>query len=119
MVAQSTAEAELIALASNLNISLGLSNVLHSVNVFIPPLKLLCDNKAAIANSDEGSSWRSRHYLIRAAALREARVKGLCHVHYVCSADQLADFLTKYLPAVPFARARTLCGLVSRSRIIS
>ena len=119
MIAQSTAESELIALASSLNISQGFSNVLHSVNVFIPPIKLLCDNKAAITNSEEGSSWRSRHYLIRAAALREARIKGLCHVHFVCSADQLADFLTKYLPAVTFARARTLCGMVSRSQKFS
>lgn len=116
LIAQSTAESELVALVQCMNTSLGFYNVLSTVNIHIP-VHLYSDNKACLANSKEGSTWRSRHYLIRAAALRQAVQSGIVHLHYVCSKDQVADYLTKYLPRDSMNHAREISGLRSRSRL--
>ena len=116
MIAQSTAESELVALASCLNTTIGFSNVLETVQIHCP-VKLYSDNKACLTNAKEGSTWRSRHYLLRAAALRRAVKSGLVHLNFVHSRDQVADYLTKYLGRELFQHQRDISGLRSRATL--
>lgn len=115
MVATSTAESELISSATVLNYCLGFANVLETIKFGVDSNIIYCDNKAAIANVvDQTSTWRSRHYLLRAAAIRDYSSKGLILIKYVDSANQLADFLTKYLSRVLFERNRKMLGIVEK-----
>lgn len=97
IVSTSTAEAELLALATVLNYSLGFQNILYSVQLDLES-NLFCDNRAALQNAREGCSWRSRHYLIKAAALRDYYKKGLVSLSYVDTNHNVADLLTRHLP---------------------
>lgn len=56
-----------------------------------------CDNKSAVSLAVEGASWRSRHFLIRASALRETIKKGFLRVKWLAGKNMLADALTKHV----------------------
>ena len=75
-------------------------------------LVLKGDNQAAnfLAN-DSAGSWRTRHLLLRASALREAVQSKTIRLDYEKSADMTADCLTKHLSAPLISRQRTLLGM--------
>ena len=63
-------------------------------------LQLWWDNTAAISIATLGSSWRSRHFGVRALALREYIDRDVLTVQYIPALQQAADILTKCLPGL-------------------
>ena len=70
------------------------------MGAYVESRELRVDNSAAITlASEEGGSWRTRHLKVRAGALRQRIQEGWIAISY-CPGDlQLADGLTKILPA--------------------
>ena len=69
------------------------------------------DNKAAIliAENDCSSAGRSKHIDVRFKFVAQAVVEGAVRVRYTPTDLNLADLLTKALPADTFERLRRLC----------
>ena len=70
------------------------------------------DNASAIviAHSKEASK-RTRHYLLKAAFLKDLHKRGLFYYEKVGTKDQVADTFTKALPRDDFVRFREMMGV--------
>ena len=88
------------------------------MTAFIMParINLYVDNVAAISlgsrNEEDAASWRTRHLKIRPAHVREEVASGELHLKYVPGAVQLANILTKAVPAQRHKEISTLWGMV-------
>ena len=112
MVAQSTAEAELLAMASGLQVAQAIQEVVNELGVWeATQVTILGDNAAAIALAKNGGSWRSRHYAVKASALREAFRNEWATPQWVESEAQVADLMTKFTPPQTSRRLRRLAGM--------
>ena len=110
LIAISSAEAELQALSEGAVYAQSLQAVLHDVVDEVPAITLMCDSTSAIALAEGGSSQRTRHLQVRAAALTQqiGTVMSLEH----CPGDvQRADLLTKPLGGSRLQELSTLIGL--------
>jgi hypothetical protein len=110
VVAQSTAEAEYIAIGETIKSILWARQLLGELGfVQTSPTVLYCDNKAAIqiALNDMVSS-RSKHIDIRHHFIRQHIREGSVELKWIASQDQLADILTKSLGRLLFTRCRDL-----------
>ena len=110
MVSQSTAEAELQAMASGLQLTMAVREIFEELGIKVLAV-IQGDNQAAIALAKNGGTWRSRHFAVKAAALRQALKLGWAKVAFVASEEQLADLLTKLAGAAASRRLRTHMGM--------
>ena len=65
--ALSTCEAEVAAAATTFQVMEGLRCLLEEWGVALDPPKLLIDNKSALVVMDQGGTWRTRYFAVRAA----------------------------------------------------
>ena len=98
----SSAKSELVALQETFILAQAVQAVMTSL--MVPArIELYVDNMAAISlgrrSEDGAGSWRTRHLKIRSAYVRENVASGSLHLEYVPGTLQLADILTKALPA--------------------
>ena len=110
LIAISSAEAELQALSEGAVYAQSLQAVLHDVVDEVPAITLMFDSTSAIALAEGGSSQRTRHLQVRAAALTQqiGTVMSLEH----CPGDvQCADLLTKPLGGSRLQELSALVGL--------
>ena len=98
LIAQSICESELGAILDGFLMVSGLRETLGSVGVNIGLVEMRTDNSAAERLSIEGSSWRTRHYAVKASGIRQQVRLGLLKLSHVGTKDQRADGLTKVLP---------------------
>ena len=113
MVSQSTAEAELQALAQGLQLTMGIKEVLSDIGLHIV-YHMFGDNQAANSLARNGGTWRSRHFSVKAHALRQAINLGWVILHFCSTKEQKADLLTKLLAAHDARRLRQLTGMGPR-----
>jgi hypothetical protein len=79
------------------------------------PTPLLTDNNAAlILSRDPRFHARAKHINTKWHFIRELTDNGSIHVEYVPSKDNVADILTKPLPASAFRYLRSLLGLCDK-----
>ena len=99
VVSTSSAEAELRALAQGIKEELWLKRVLDEIQVNVDlPLKLYCDNKAAISMAlNPIQHERSKHVEIDRHFIREKVEEGVICLTYLPTNLQTADVLTKGL----------------------
>ncbi|CAE7783644.1 RE1 [Symbiodinium sp. CCMP2592] len=110
LIAISSAEAELQALSEGAIYGQSLQAVLRDVTDEPPSLALLCDSTSAIALAEGGSSQRTRHLQVRAAALTQQLGSSMTLEH--CPGDvQCADLLTKPLAGPRLHELSLLVGL--------
>ena len=113
MVALSSAEAEFRGVAKGITEVLWLKKLLCELN--FPPTeacKLFCDNKAAIGISENPVEYdRTKHVEIDRHFIKEKLEKKIIHIPHVKSEDQLADILTKAVPAEVFETTLTKLGI--------
>jgi hypothetical protein len=112
IVALSTAEAEYVAAAHSTKEALWLRQFLDEFSKVVDgPIRLNCDNQAAIALSkDNKFHSRTKHISIRHHFIREAVENGQITVHYVPSNENVTDIFTKALPRPRFCHNCSSCG---------
>ena len=103
-VAQSTAEAEYIAVCAAANQAVWLQRLFEDFGQkFEGGIPILCDNKSAIAiGKNPVQHRRTKHIEIKYHFVREAEQKGIIELKYCKGDDQLADILTKALGSSRF-----------------
>lgn len=104
VVARSSAEAEYRAMALGVSELLWTRSLLGELG-FLPtgPMKLFCDNKAAICIAhDPVQHDRTKHIEIDRHFIKEKISGGILCIPYVKTGDQLADVLTKSLSSRDF-----------------
>lgn len=96
VVAQSTTEAEYLALSLGVREALWLKSFLNELGINFPQVKINVDNQSAIklAQAQQQHS-RTKHIDIKVHFVRDEIEKGNISVNYVNSNEQLADILTK------------------------
>jgi hypothetical protein len=113
VVARSTAEAELRAMAHGVCEVLWLKILLLELGLFqSKPLMLYCDNKAAldiVHNPVQHS--RTKHIEIDRHFIKQKLDHGILCMPFVSSSDQVADILTKGLPERVFCNLCRKMGL--------
>ena len=104
IIALSTAEAEYVAAAHSTKESLWFREFLGEFSDVVKgPIKLNCDNQAAIALSkDNKFHARTKHISIRYHFIREAVENDQIALQYVPSNENVADVFTKALPRPKF-----------------
>ncbi|CAA7014800.1 unnamed protein product [Microthlaspi erraticum] len=115
-VAQSTAEAEYIAVCAATNQAIWLQRLFEDFGLkFEEGIPILCDNKSAIAiGRNPVQHRRTKHIEIKYHFVREAEHKGLIQLEYCKGEDQLADILTKALSVSRFEELRKKLGVKPR-----
>ena len=112
-VTLSTAESELMA---SLECAVALESMqalLLSVGFSVEDRELHVDSQAPLAISDGHGSWRTRHLRVRAEYLREQTKAGKLKLNFCPGVDQLADLLTKALPAAGIEELCRFWGMTS------
>ena len=99
-VAISTAEAELYSMTEAYQELAFINGLLQDFNMHVQTPLLINDNQSAIAMAEEARfSRNSRHIEIRYRFLHEHVRDNTLTIKYIPSADNIADILTKILPA--------------------
>ena len=103
-VAQSTAEAEFMAIADAVNEVQWLSQLVSEIGVTVKlPMIIYCDNQSAIqAMVNDGKHSRMKHVDIQVMMMKEKVRDGTVRVEWVRTENQLADVFTKALPTPAF-----------------
>ena len=112
IVTLSSCEAEYVALCSEVCEVKYLRALMRELGHKQPESTLIWeDNKAAIliAENECSSAGRSKHIDVRFKFVAQAVAEGAVRVRYTPTDLNLADILTKALPAVTFERLRRLC----------
>jgi hypothetical protein len=114
VVALSSCEAEYIASSNAACQGIWLSRLLGGLlGIPTPKVKLLVDNKSAIALSKNPVHHdRSKHIDTRYHFIRDCVDRGEVEIEHVGTADQLADILTKALGRIKFVELRQRLGVV-------
>lgn len=112
-VAASSTEAEYMALYEAVREALWLKSLAISINVVIDqPILIYEDNNGCISIANNPSNHkRSKHIDIKYHFSREQVEKNIIKLNYIPSGQQLADALTKPLPAITFQGMRSQMGL--------
>ena len=93
--ALSTCEAEVSAGAMAFQVAEGLKYLLEEWGVVFKPTILLIDNKSALLLGENGGTWRTRYFAVRAARLQEEHQSGNLILRYCPTASMAADAMTK------------------------
>ena len=95
-----------------------LRNALADFEVAQPPTVINEDNQPAINIAENRlTSQRTKHIDIKYHFIREAIVDGIIKLQYIPTAEQLADLLTKILPAPQTVKLRdAIAGLRKLTR---
>jgi hypothetical protein len=104
VVARSSAEAEFRSMAQGICEGMWIKKVMEDLGAdFSQPIKLLCDNKAAIEIANEPVQHdRTKHVEIDRHFIKEKLESGLLCVLFLPSSRQIADGLTKALGRAGF-----------------
>lgn len=112
-VAASSTEAEYMALYEAVKEALWLKSLATSINLCITkPIVIYEDNSGCISiASNPTNHKRSKHIDIKYHFSREQVERNIIKLYYIPTGQQLADALTKPLPAVAFQQLRSKMGL--------
>ena len=93
--ASSTWEAEVAAAAMAFQITEGLRFLLEEWGVRFQPTVLYIDNKSALLLGENGGTWRTRYFAVRAARIQQENTAGNLVLKYCPTASMAADALTQ------------------------
>lgn len=112
VVALSSTEAEYIAAASAAREALWLRKMMADMNISVnEPIPLHEDNNGCIQIAKNPETKKSKHYDVRVHFLRHCVWKKQIELVKISTTDQVADTLTKPLPAATFKKFRKMMNL--------
>ena len=83
------------------------------------PIRVLCDNKAAIAVvQDYGNFPSTKHIEIKHLYAREVQMNGNVKIEFCPTDEMTADILTKALPEKQFIALREKMGITDLSDML-
>jgi hypothetical protein len=111
--AQSTTEAEYIAIATGANEARWLRNLYYELGWLSDlPTPIRCDNTGALSLSDNPyQTQRTRHIDLKWHTIRQLVTGRIVSTHYCPDADQTADVLTKPIPRLKHKKHMAEMGL--------
>ncbi|KAJ9697292.1 hypothetical protein PVL29_009194 [Vitis rotundifolia] len=116
LTTSSTMEAEYVACYEACCHAIWMRNFISALGVvdsISRPLKLFCDNSAAVAFSKNArSTSRSKHIDVKFYFVKEKVAESLIDIEYMSTKGMLADPLTKGLPIVVFHEHVSQMGLL-------
>ena len=105
IVAQSTCEAEYVALAYSIKETLWIERLLSEVGINYKTSVIYCDNAGAIKIANKQSATgRTRHLDLRLQMIKDLIAKGQIEISYVRSDLNIADIFTKPLGRLLFSK---------------
>lgn len=111
-VAQSTTEAEYMALGEACKEAIYIRSLISDIFQFSSPITIMCDNQSAISLTKNNTHHsRTKHIDIRHHFVRECISTNQVDVKFISSTQQIADILTKPLPKLKHYKCLTLLGL--------
>eukprot|EP00971_Amphidinium_carterae_P326355 6457073-Amphidinium_carterae.1 len=113
LIAQSTAESEIVAASTGYSLSLPLSMVMSEMSQKGARTVIYIHNSAAISivsTPAQIQPWRSRHISIRGEKLRNDIVSKKVCARYAPTKFQIADVMTKFLGRAPSFNSAALFG---------
>ena len=114
VIAQSTAEAEYVAISEGLKWGIALKQLCGELGLFnlSGVVKLFCDNQSAMAiGNNDSSLGRIKHIDIRYHFIKDMIAKGMLKLEFIQSGEMIADIFTKPLARVSFEKHRDALGL--------
>jgi hypothetical protein len=112
-VACSTVEAEYMAAAAATKEAMWLRKLCQDLSVPCKTINIRCDNQGAIKLSKHSiASQRSKHIDVTHHFVRERTMRREISLSYINTERQVADFLTKAIPADKFTGCCTGIGLI-------
>lgn len=112
IVAQSTMEAEYIAMNEGTRELIGIKNIIESLGIKLKSINLLTDNNAAICISkDPKDHERTKHIDIKYHYVRELVMSKIINIYYVNSKMNIADIFTKSQNSNDFNNAKQFLGV--------
>ena len=115
IVAVSSCEAELNASVTGLKLAIEMHALIAELTPTAgrPQLRMFGDNQAALLTiTTKVTSWRIRHYAMRAAWIRDMVAEEECEVQHVRGSVLVSDALTKVLDRIKLSEARERLQLV-------
>ena len=113
IVSISSCEAELNANVTGVKLGIGIRNVLNELLQEEVPMRLIGGNLEALMSiTTEVTSWRSRHYAMRAAWIRDMVRIAKIEVAHERGTTLVSDASTKVLERTKLKEARQRLGLV-------
>ena len=119
-VAQSSSEAEYMALSAAVKEAIWLSNIVGfgCGSSSADPILINVDNQGSIKMArNDASGTRTKHIDIRYHFVRDSLLKTLFGIDYCPTSDMAADLLTKPLQRVQFIKLREMIGVSDISSI--
>ncbi|KAH8360126.1 hypothetical protein KR093_010886 [Drosophila rubida] len=112
-VAASSTEAEYMALFEAVREALWLKSLMKEIKLEIShPIKIYEDNQGCICIANNPTCHkRSKHIDIKYHFSREQITNKVISLVYIATDEQLADIMTKVLPAIQFVKLRGQMGL--------
>ena len=106
-VAQSTCEAEYVAMSKAIVSAIAMSQLLQEMQLPQETVQVFCDNTAALAISQEDKAhMRTRAIKVRYHHIRDEIASKQVSVHYLKTDEMPADLMTKNLAPKPFVYLR-------------
>lgn len=106
-VAKSSTEAEYYALTEAVSEALFARQWFHHYTGHLLQVEIRCDNTGAKCLADHSTNHnRTKHIDVKHFFVREHVEKGIVHIEYISTIEQLADILTKATTPVIFTRLR-------------
>ena len=120
VVAQSTAEAEYVALAKCANQAVWLRKVMADLMVSqTSPTTIFCDNKTAIAIvKNLVLHDKTKQFKIKFHAIRQLQLEGEFEIDFCSTENQLTDIFTKSLPKNRFVLLRKMLVMQSLGTMV-
>lgn len=115
---QSVCEAELTAIQEGYLMAAGIREVLKTLGITIGFIPVNTDNDAARGLAEEGGSWRTKHFCVKAEGLRQQVRLGNARISHVPGYDQKADGFTKSLTKDKSSTFVDQLGLMRHSPIV-
>lgn len=119
-VAQSSSEAEYMALSAAVKEAIWLRNIVGFSSSTSPadPILINVDNQGSIKMArNDASGTRTKHIDIRYHFVRDCLLQGMFDIDYCPSSDMVADVLTKPLQRIQFVKLREIMGVTTKSSI--